>query len=593
MAKLACYRGFQPKSDTLIITKNSELQVIKIYDETEDKSWNITHDLILTVFHSANTYIYIKCFKNTPNKAEIIQSDVLLPDDVDFLFYEIYQGVIVKGKAFFQSGDVNELGGYATEADITDLENTVNSFDSRITDAENDASNALTTANSFDGRVSTNETDISNLDGRVSTNETDISTVSGRVSTNETDISNLDGRVSTNETDISTVSGRVETNETDIDDIDGRVETNETDISNLDGRVSTNETDIDDIETQLMDIPRNPDLEMKADKVGGAVNGNLAGLNNNGNLMDSGFSPPDFESAFTKNTAFNKNFGTSSGQVAEGSHNHNELYEPIFTKNSAFNKDFGKLSGEVAQGNHDHDELYEPVITKNTAFNKNFGTSSGQVAEGNHDHVIDNLQDGTNYQKYPKSISANPVTDLNNLVNNGTFYFNNSPSNAPLSQPAIVINISLGTSKEQIFKTWNNPYRIFRRKYSGTWDGWEELQVNKKLSAIVEQDGTGNWSISSDLNNILISVSGSGTDTLEVSFNYSNLPSSFYKRFTAQTGSYINQLDTGLVQPKKVVTYIHQTGVSPEIVRFIDTSANNIDFNNGTDNKVYIEVIPI
>uniref|UniRef100_UPI004047FED4 hypothetical protein n=1 Tax=Roseivirga sp. TaxID=1964215 RepID=UPI004047FED4 len=35
---------------------------------------------------------------------------------------------------------------------------------------------------------------------------------------------------------------------------------------------------------------------------------------------------------------------------------------------------------------HNHDGTYEPVFTKNTAFNKVFGTGAGQVAEGNHNH---------------------------------------------------------------------------------------------------------------------------------------------------------------------------------------------------------------
>lgn len=35
---------------------------------------------------------------------------------------------------------------------------------------------------------------------------------------------------------------------------------------------------------------------------------------------------------------------------------------------------------------HNHDDLYEPKFTKGTAFNKNFGTTSGTVAEGNHTH---------------------------------------------------------------------------------------------------------------------------------------------------------------------------------------------------------------
>jgi len=87
------------------------------------------------------------------------------------------------------------------------------------------------------------------------------------------------------------------------------------------------------------------------------------------------------EPAFTKNSAFNKNFGTSSGTVAQGNHTH--AYSPT---------------------SHDHNGVYEPVITpKNSAFNKNFGTAAGTVAQGNHNHdtvyLKDAPKDGSPYHR--------------------------------------------------------------------------------------------------------------------------------------------------------------------------------------------------
>ena len=66
-----------------------------------------------------------------------------------------------------------------------------------------------------------------------------------------------------------------------------------------------------------------------------------------------------------KRSAFNKNFGTSAGTVAEGDHNHD---------------------GDYATVDHDHNGVYEPVFAKNSAFNKNFGQQAGDVAQGNHTH---------------------------------------------------------------------------------------------------------------------------------------------------------------------------------------------------------------
>jgi len=93
------------------------------------------------------------------------------------------------------------------------------------------------------------------------------------------------------------------------------------------------------------------------------------------------------ETAFGKNTAFNKNFGTDYSQVPHGNHAH-PGYEPSFVKYSAFNKNFGVGYTQAARGNHAHSGVYEPAFGKNTAFNKPFGTTSGPVAYGNHTHPL-------------------------------------------------------------------------------------------------------------------------------------------------------------------------------------------------------------
>lgn len=47
--------------------------------------------------------------------------------------------------------------------------------------------------------------------------------------------------------------------------------------------------------------------------------------------------------------------------VASVGHTHAGVYEPVFSKNTAFNKDFGTGAGQVAQGNHTHSGVYEPA----------------------------------------------------------------------------------------------------------------------------------------------------------------------------------------------------------------------------------------
>ena len=96
-----------------------------------------------------------------------------------------------------------------------------------------------------------------------------------------------------------------------------------------------------------------------------------------------------YEPVITKNTAFNQNFGGTgvATDVSRMDHNHTTTYEPLIgAKGTAFNKDFGTNSGEIAEGDHMHDLAYMSKVTVNTAYNKNFGTASGDVSEGNHIH---------------------------------------------------------------------------------------------------------------------------------------------------------------------------------------------------------------
>lgn len=87
------------------------------------------------------------------------------------------------------------------------------------------------------------------------------------------------------------------------------------------------------------------------------------------------------------------------------SHTHAGVYEPAFSKNTAFNKNFGTGSGEVCQGNdarlsdaraptsHNNTAHTETYITasgvtyENLNANSDIGTGAGQVAAGDHLHT--------------------------------------------------------------------------------------------------------------------------------------------------------------------------------------------------------------
>lgn len=61
------------------------------------------------------------------------------------------------------------------------------------------------------------------------------------------------------------------------------------------------------------------------------------------------------------------------------------------------------LTGTITT--HDHAGTYEPSFSKNTAFNKNFGTAAGTVAEGNDARLSDNRTPTDASVSYPKLAS--------------------------------------------------------------------------------------------------------------------------------------------------------------------------------------------
>ena len=84
----------------------------------------------------------------------------------------------------------------------------------------------------------------------------------------------------------------------------------------------------------------------------------------------------EYEPKFAKNSAFNKNFANSgtANTVARGDHTHNGY---ALT---------GHTHDEYAPTNHTHSEYEPKIVTKNTAFNKNFGSAYNDVARGDHTH---------------------------------------------------------------------------------------------------------------------------------------------------------------------------------------------------------------
>lgn len=131
-----------------------------------------------------------------------------------------------------------------------------------------------------------------------------------------------------------------------------------------------------------------------------------------------------YEEVFSKNSAFNKNFaGTGTSEdVAREDHTHANTYEPKRqTNGTAYNKDFGTGSGEVAEGSHTHTGVYMPHATPKSAYNKDFGTTIDTVAKGNHTHEAVNIgYDKSNARVVTSTLVQGAIDQLDGLMGDFT-----------------------------------------------------------------------------------------------------------------------------------------------------------------------------
>ena len=114
----------------------------------------------------------------------------------------------------------------------------------------------------------------------------------------------------------------------------------------------------------------------------------------------------------------------------------------------------------VSLSGHLHAGIYEPAFTKNTAFNKNFGTIAGTVAEGNHTHSYLPLSGGTLTNNIGNILNLDTsgidgsyiISKLNNVIK---AYYGWHPTLGVFMQSGTAPNAAIGITDAQVpyFKT--------------------------------------------------------------------------------------------------------------------------------------------
>ena len=161
------------------------------------------------------------------------------------------------------------------------------------------------------------------------------------------------------------------------------------------------------------------------------------------------------------------------------------------------------------------DARYEPKFSKNNAFNKNFGTSSGTVAQGNHNHDTTYIKIGAETDptvpSHVKSITTTDINRWNNPPSGGNYSGGNGIS---IAGTVVSMSGAYKAGAPAMFETTGNESTLHLVSGNGrgaeVWLNSGSPTANKYMRA----NPNGNWEIvNGGYSAVLISVNNNGDFT--------------------------------------------------------------------------------
>ena len=167
--------------------------------------------------------------------------------------------------------------------------------------------------------------------------------------------------------------------------------------------------------------------------------------------------------------------------AATSDHNHSGVYESVFSKNTAFNKNFGILADTVAEGNHSHGSIYEPA-------NANIQT---HISSTSNPHVVTREQ---------LSLATTDSPSFTGLKATDGYIFGGDGWPA-ISTPFIIAKpdgtgngIGAGSAYIKIYDVNQNPtdapeyggtgFEFYCHKYGGGTNKVLEVTANKNINVV-------------------------------------------------------------------------------------------------------------
>ncbi|MGA6925663.1 MAG: pyocin knob domain-containing protein, partial [Desulfosarcina sp.] len=141
----------------------------------------------------------------------------------------------------------------------------------------------------------------------------------------------------------------------------------------------------------------------------------------------------------------------------------------------------------------------EPVITKNTAFNKHFGTTTGTVAQGNDSRILDAVTHGASvHQPLVTDADGKAITDWSDDADDltlitGWYQTNATPGtlNLPVgaNKSGVLQNVARSGRPIQIYTSYVSEHRFWRRYTGVGWGPWQKVFHTGNLPTIGEVTG--------------------------------------------------------------------------------------------------------
>ena len=414
---------------------------------------------------------------------------------------------------------VTSSTNYATAAQFTTLEATVNNNIANITSNASDIttvtasttqnttdittntgniSTVTTTANANATAISTLQTDLQTANTSITQNATNITTLDSSVTTINTTITGIEGDITSNTTNITANASDITTLTNNLVTTNANVTQNASDVTSLTTTVSTNTTNISNNGTNITSNTTN--IATNASDITTLTN-NLATANTN--ITQNASDVTSLTSTVSTNTT---DIATAESNITTNTTNISTNASDI----STLQNDLNTAEADIVQNATNHTSLTSTVNSNTTSINTNAGNiTTNQTNISTNASDISTLTNNLNTANANISQNASDVTSLTSTVNSNSSSIGTNTTNISTNASNIsTLTNDLNTAEADITQNASNVTSL-------------TSTVNSNTSSI----GTNTTNISTNASNISTLTNDLNTAEADIVSNSSDITS--------------------------------------------------------------------